>query len=102
MNTKACAVWLAGLLCCASAAAADAPVETFVFVGERISIEEAPDPCEEAFRKTGDDKALREAFQAALAKLEKDGWYEKLMTSWGMEDASLPEFPINSGKSING
>ncbi len=54
MNTKACAVWLAGLLCCASAAAADAPVETFVFVGERISIEEAPDPCDEAFRKTGE------------------------------------------------
>ena len=54
MDTKARAAWLAGLLCCTTAAAADDPMETFVFVGERISIEEAPDPCEEAFRKTGE------------------------------------------------
>ena len=54
MDTKACAAWLAGLLCCATAGAADGPVETFVFVGERISIEKAPDPCEETFRDTGE------------------------------------------------
>lgn len=56
MGTKALAVLLAGVLCCPAATAADGQeaVETFVFVGERVSIEEAPDPCAETFRKTGE------------------------------------------------
>lgn len=37
-----------------AAAVGPQPVETFVFVGERISIEEAPDPCEQEFEKTGE------------------------------------------------
>ncbi|MDH5824947.1 hypothetical protein QFW77_18430 [Luteimonas sp. RD2P54] len=36
------------------AAAEPQPVETFVFVGERIALEEAPDPCDEEFQETGE------------------------------------------------
>ncbi len=55
-----------------------------------------------AFRKDEEGQQLREAFHQAMLKLEEDGWYEELMTSWGMQDAALPEFPINGGKSIDG
>jgi hypothetical protein len=49
-QTCAALLFSMGALCCSptSAAAEPQPVETFVFVGERLSIEEAPDPCEQA------------------------------------------------------
>lgn len=47
---------LSAVLACAAlvAVAGDKPaVPTWVFVGERLSIEETPDPCQAAFRETG-------------------------------------------------
>src|SRR5690606_27172001 len=54
-----------------------------------------------AFRKDEEGQQLREAFHQAMLKLEEDGWYMELMTSWGMQDAALPDFPINGGGKIN-
>ncbi|MDH5835257.1 hypothetical protein [Luteimonas kalidii] len=59
-RTCAALAWSVGVLCGPqpAAAAEPQPVETFVFVGERLSIEEAPDPCEQASKQSGEPDCI--------------------------------------------
>jgi hypothetical protein len=51
----AAAVVLAGTALCQASPcpATESPSDTLVFIGERVSIEEAPDPCDEHFARIG-------------------------------------------------
>jgi polar amino acid transport system substrate-binding protein len=47
--------------------------------------------------KKGNDE-LRDAFHAALLHLVETGYYEEVMTKYGIEDMMFPEMPINNAK----
>ncbi|WP_167854505.1 ABC transporter substrate-binding protein [Brevibacterium sp. S111] len=49
-----------------------------------------------------DNTEFRDALHAALLKLVEDGTYDKLLASWGLEDAAHPEMNINSDLSLEG
>ena len=49
-----------------------------------------------------DNTEFRDALHAALLKLVEDGTYDKLLDSWGLEDAAHPEMNINSDLSLEG
>lgn len=49
-----------------------------------------------------DNPQLRDALQAALLKLVKDGVYEDLLAKWGLQDFGIPEMPINSKNKLGG
>lgn len=49
------------------------------------------------FGTSPDGKQLASAMQQALLKLNKEGFYEKLLKKWGLPvDEGRPDFPINS------
>ncbi|WP_168626724.1 transporter substrate-binding domain-containing protein [Cryobacterium sp. BB307] len=47
--------------------------------------------------KKGNDE-LRDAFHAALQHLVEIGFYEELMSKYGIKDMMIPEMPINNAK----
>ncbi|WP_413742024.1 ABC transporter substrate-binding protein [Sodalis sp. RH15] len=47
------------------------------------------------------DTAMRDAVQAALGEMQKDGSYQKILSAWGMQPNGLEKFTVNDGLRFN-